>query len=45
VRTTALDAVREGFRTRVLVDLCAAVAEKTGTAALAEIERAGATLV
>ena len=45
VRTTALDAVREGFRTRVLVDLCAAVAEETGTAALAEIERAGATLV
>ena len=42
VRATGLDAVAEGFATRVLADLCAAVAEDTGTAALAELELAGA---
>jgi nicotinamidase/pyrazinamidase len=41
VRATALDAVREGFRTRVLSDLTAGVAEATTAAAVAEIRAAG----
>lgn len=41
VRATALDAVREGFSTRLLTDLCAGVAEETTSAALAEMAEAG----
>ena len=41
VRATALDAVREGFATRLLPDLCAAVAEESGAAAVAEMMEAG----
>ncbi|BCJ28969.1 isochorismatase family protein [Actinocatenispora sera] len=44
VRATALDAVREGFRTRVLLDLTAGVARPTVDAALAELTDAGVTL-
>lgn len=43
VRATALDAAREGFATRVLLDLCAGVAPETTAAALAELEAAGVT--
>ena len=45
VRATALDAVREGFTTRVLVDLTAGVAPESTQAALAELRTAGATVV
>ncbi|HEX6499921.1 MAG TPA: pyrazinamidase PncA [Micromonosporaceae bacterium] len=45
VRATALDAVREGFRTRVLLDLTAGVAPATTQAALAEMREAGVQLV
>jgi nicotinamidase/pyrazinamidase len=41
VLSTALDAVREGFATRVLEDLCAGVAEASSAAALAELRDAG----
>lgn len=44
VRATALDAVREGFTTTVLVDLTAGVAPDTTAAALAELRAAGVTL-
>ena len=44
VRATALDAVREGFATRVLLDLCAAVAPETGEAAVREMADAGVTV-
>jgi nicotinamidase/pyrazinamidase len=44
VRATALDAVREGFRTRVLLDLTAGVARGTVDAALAELSAAGVEL-
>ncbi len=44
VRATALDAVREGFSTRVLTDLCAGVAPETTEAALTEMREAGVTL-
>ena len=44
VRATALDAVREGFGTRLLQSLCAGVAPVTTTRALDEMERAGVTL-
>jgi len=44
VRATALDAVREGFTTRVLLDLCAAVSPETRDRALAELAAAGVTL-
>lgn len=44
VRATALDAVREGFGTTVLLDLCAGVAEDSTEAALAELRSAGAEL-
>jgi nicotinamidase/pyrazinamidase len=44
VRATALDAVSNGFGTRVLTDLCAGVAPATTEAALTELRRAGATL-
>ncbi len=41
VRATALDAHRQGFRTRVLVDLTAAVATTTRDAAVDELVAAG----
>jgi nicotinamidase/pyrazinamidase len=41
VRATALDAVREGFTTRLLPDLCAGVAEDSTAAALREMAEAG----
>ncbi|MFD7918432.1 isochorismatase family protein [Streptomyces sp. NPDC059740] len=44
VRATALDAVREGFTTRVLLDLTAGVAPHTTERALAELREAGAEL-
>ena len=44
VRATALDAVREGFGTTVLLDLVAGVAEDSTAAALAELRAAGVTL-
>lgn len=45
VRATALDAVREGLATRVLLDLTAGVARDTTDAALIELREAGVTLV
>ncbi len=45
VRTTALDAVANGFNVRVLQDLCAGIAEDTSRDALDEMRTAGATLV
>jgi nicotinamidase/pyrazinamidase len=45
VRTTGLDAVREGFDTSVLVDLTAGVAEATSEAALRELRDAGVRMV
>lgn len=44
VRATALDAVRAGFDTTVLVDLVAGVAPETTAAALDELRDAGVTL-
>src|ERR687894_1966785 len=44
VRATALDAVAEGFRTRVLLDLTAGVAEGTTEAALDQLRTAGVQL-
>ncbi|MFE2539795.1 isochorismatase family protein [Actinacidiphila glaucinigra] len=44
VRATALDAVREGFRTRVLLDLTAGVMAATTARALEELRAAGAEL-
>jgi nicotinamidase/pyrazinamidase len=44
VRATALDAVRDGFETRVLRSLCAGVAAESTTSALGEMEQAGVTL-
>jgi nicotinamidase/pyrazinamidase len=44
VRATALDAAREGFRTRVLLRLTAGVARATTDAALAELDKAGVGL-
>ncbi|AYN41090.1 nicotinamidase [Streptomyces dangxiongensis] len=44
VRATALDAVREGFRTHVLLDLTAGVGEETTTRALRELREAGVEL-
>jgi nicotinamidase/pyrazinamidase len=41
VRATALDAVAEGFRTRVLAELCAGVAPETTNAALVAMQQAG----
>jgi nicotinamidase/pyrazinamidase len=45
VRASALDAVRAGFATRVLLDLTAGVAPETTAAALDELSAAGVTLV
>ncbi|MEU0391250.1 nicotinamidase [Streptomyces sp. NPDC006208] len=44
VRATALDAVREGFATHVLLDLTAGVAEATTDRALKELRAAGVEL-
>jgi nicotinamidase/pyrazinamidase len=44
VRATSLDAVREGFSTRVLSDLCAGVAAESSDAALDELRRAGVAI-
>jgi nicotinamidase/pyrazinamidase len=44
VRATALDAVREGFATHVLLDLTAGVAEQTTQGALEEMRDAGVEL-
>jgi nicotinamidase/pyrazinamidase len=44
VRATALDAVREGFGTTVLLDLVAGVAPETTQAALEEMRAAGVAL-
>jgi len=44
VRATALDAVREGFATRVLLDLTAGVAPETVDRALEEMRAAGVRL-
>jgi nicotinamidase/pyrazinamidase len=44
VRATALDAAREGFRTRVLLDLTAGVAPATTDSALAQLAAAGVAL-
>ncbi|AXI77737.1 isochorismatase family protein [Peterkaempfera bronchialis] len=44
VRATALDAAREGFRTRVLLDLTAGVAKETTERALEQMYAAGIAL-
>lgn len=44
VRATALDAIRESFRTRVLIDLTAGVAPETTTAAEDEMRSVGVEL-
>ncbi|MGW1834892.1 isochorismatase family protein [Streptomyces sp. NPDC002067] len=44
VKATALDALRAGLRTRVLLDLTAAVAAPTTERALAQLREAGAEL-
>ena len=44
VRATALDAAREGFRTQVLLDLTAGVAEDSTERALEELRAAGVEL-
>ncbi|NJQ07791.1 isochorismatase family protein [Streptomyces lonarensis] len=45
VRATALDAAREGFATRVLLEHTAGVSAQTVERALAELREAGVTLV
>lgn len=45
VRATALDALREGFRVRLVQDLCVGIAPETIRAALAELADAGAEIV
>lgn len=45
VRATALDAVEEGFRTTVLLDLTAGVAKETTDRALLQLREAGVELV
>lgn len=45
VRATALDAVAQGFDTRLLTGLCAGVAPDTTAAALAELDEAGVSIV
>ncbi|MFP3992128.1 nicotinamidase [Streptomyces sp. E11-3] len=44
VRATALDAAREGFRTQVLLDLTAGVAEESTERTLKELREAGVEL-
>jgi nicotinamidase/pyrazinamidase len=45
VKATALDAVKAGFRTRLLLDLTVGVAATTTRTALAELSAAGAELI
>ncbi|GAA0907273.1 isochorismatase family protein [Streptomyces thermoalcalitolerans] len=45
VRATALDAVKEGFRTRVLLDFTAGVSQETTERALEELRQAGVELM
>lgn len=45
VRATALDAVRAGLRTRVLLGLCAGVAPESTERALAELRAAGVQII
>jgi nicotinamidase/pyrazinamidase len=45
VRATALDAARSGFRTTVLLDLTAGVAESTVESTLVELDAAGITMI
>lgn len=45
VKATALDALKAGYTTRVLPDLCAAVAEETGKKALDELAGAGVEVI
>ena len=45
VRATALDAVENGFTTRLLLDLCAGVASATTESALDDMKAAGVTVV
>ncbi|MFD5509596.1 nicotinamidase [Streptomyces sp. NPDC059761] len=45
VRATALDAIRAGFTTRVLLDLSVAVAPHTAARALEELRSAGVKLI
>lgn len=45
VRATALDALADGFATRVLLDLTAGVAEETTARAVAEMREAGVEIV
>jgi nicotinamidase/pyrazinamidase len=45
VRATALDSAREGFATRVLLDLTAGVAQATTATALQQLAEAGVELV
>lgn len=44
VKATALDSVREGFRTQVLLDLTAGVAKESTDRALEELRAAGVEL-
>jgi nicotinamidase/pyrazinamidase len=45
VLQTALDAVKEGLSTTVLLDLCAGVAPQTSTAAVAQMRDAGVEIL
>ncbi|MFL6117669.1 MAG: nicotinamidase [Catenulispora sp.] len=45
VRATALDALRQGFHTRVLTDLAAGVSEATTAKAIEEMSEAGVEMV
>ena len=44
VRHTTIDALKNGFNTRVLIDLCAGVAPETTERAVEELRVAGATI-
>jgi nicotinamidase/pyrazinamidase len=44
VRATALDARKNGFQVRILINLCAAVNEATGQQAIEEMKAAGCQL-
>jgi nicotinamidase/pyrazinamidase len=45
VKATTLDAVRHGFKVRLLSGLCAGVAEASTSQALGEVEEAGAAIL
>jgi len=44
VRHTTLDALKNGFKTRLLIDLCAGVAPETSALAIDELRSAGASI-